>query len=120
MSILSPPAVKEKDFQRWVIDVARALGWKVWHVPAPMRWDSTGRGKGFVGAKDAAGLADLILVGKGQVLFAEVKGTGGKLSPKQEEFLSSVKALGEPSHVYAYAWWPGDEEFIEEILGGRS
>ena len=110
--------VKEHDFQRWVMDVARRLGWKVWHVPAPMRWDSTGRGKGFVGAKDAAGLADLIIVGHGRVLFAEVKGTGGKLSAKQQEFLDTVNAL-EADSVRAYAWWPGMENEVEEILRAR-
>ena len=105
----------ERDFQRWVIEVARALGWQVYHVPAPMQWDSSGRGRGFVGARDAAGLPDLILVGKTKVIFAEVKGTKGKPSDKQVSFVDSVNALRSRT-VTAYLWWPGDEDEIEEVL----
>lgn len=108
--------LRERDFQRWVIEVARLHKWKVWHVPAPMRWDSQG-GKGFVGARDAAGLADLVLVGKNRVIFAEVKGTGGKLSEKQQEFLHAVNYI-ESEDVVAYSWWPGDEAAVEKILAG--
>lgn len=110
--------MKERDFQRWVIDVARTLGWKVWHVPAPMRWDSKG-GKGFVGAKDAAGLADLILIRGNRLIFAEVKGTGGKLSDKQVEFLNYVRDMDNP-FVWARAWRPGDEERVEADLGRKA
>lgn len=110
------PWMLEKDFQRWVIDVARRHRWKVWHVPAPMRWDSQS-GKGFVGARDAAGLADLILVGHTRVIFAEVKGTKGKLSDKQEEFIQAVNDI-DSKDVVAYSWWPGDELAIEKILAG--
>lgn len=114
LSVLRPTAVKEKDFQRWVIDVARTLGWQVWHVPAPMQWD-TQRGKGFVGARDAAGLADLILIRDRYLIFAEIKGTGGKLSPKQIEFLGAVMQL-DNDRVIACAWKPGLESEVEEIL----
>jgi glycosidase len=106
--------MKEKDFQRWVIGCAKALGWKVWHVPAPMQWDSTGSGKGFVGARGAAGLSDLVLV-RERVIFAEVKGTSGKLSEKQKEFIRAVNETGS-ADVVAYEWWPGDENDIEKLL----
>lgn len=105
----------ERDFQKWVIDAARTLGWSVWHVPAPMQWDSSGRGKGFVGARDAAGLADLILIRDRWLIFAEIKGTGGKLSVKQIEFLGAVMQLDNP-HVLACAWKPGLESEVEAIL----
>jgi hypothetical protein len=104
--------MKEKDFQRWVIDVARRLGWQVWHVPAPMQW--VGKERGFVGARDAAGLADLVLV-RERLIFAEIKGKGGKVSDKQAEFLAAVERIDSPD-IGAYSWWPGDEAEIEEIL----
>lgn len=103
----------ERDFQRWVIDTARVLGWKVWHVPAPMQY--VGKERGFVGAKDAAGLSDLILVGRTRVIFAEVKGKKGKVSDKQVDFTRSVNAIS-ASSVFAVLWWPGDEDDIEEML----
>ncbi len=105
--------MKEKDFQRWIIDVARTLRWKVWHVPAPMQHVPDGRG--FVGSKDAAGLADLIMVRGRYLIFAEVKGTGGKLSDKQREFLASVNEMV-CENVVTFAWWPGDEAQIEGVL----
>lgn len=106
--------MRERDFQRWVIDVARTLGWQVWHVPAPMQWD-TKRGRGFVGARDAAGLADLILIRDRYLIFAEIKGTGGKLSDKQLAFLEAVAGLDNP-YVLNFAWWPGLESQVEMVL----
>ena len=103
----------ERDFLRWVIDVARALGWTVHHVPAPMQW--VGKERGFVGAKDAAGLADLILIRDNRLIFAEIKGTGGKLSAKQIEFLDHVCGMGNP-FVLVRVWKPGDEEKVEADL----
>ena len=105
--------VKERDFQRWVIEVARTLRWKVWHVPAPMQW--TDNNRGFVGSKDAAGLSDLIMVRGRYLIFAELKGTGGKLSDKQTEFLAAVNEMV-CEQVLTFAWWPGDERQIEGVL----
>lgn len=115
MPLLRTRALKERDFQRWVIDLARVLRWKVWHVPAPMVFDTTGARKGFVGSKDAAGLADLIMVRGRYLIFAEIKGTGGKLSEKQREFLATVNEMV-CEHVLTFAWWPGDERQIEGVL----
>jgi hypothetical protein len=82
-----------------------------------MRWDAKGD-KGFVGARDAAGLSDLICLGHGRVLFLEIKGAKGKLSEKQQEFITTVNALG-ISEVEAYAFRPGDEDAVEEMLRAR-
>ena len=78
-----------------------------------MQW--VGKERGFVGAKDAAGLADLILIRDDRLIFAEVKGTGGKLTPKQIEFLNHVQGMCNP-HVSGRAWGPGDEAEVEAAL----
>lgn len=109
--------MRESDFQRWVLEVARRLGWAVWHVPAPMRWDAKG-GKGFVGARDAAGLADLICVGQTRVLFLEIKGAKGKLSDRQQDFLDAVNAIASQT-VQAFCFRPGDEDEVEALLRER-
>ena len=78
--------MRERDLQAWVLDVARLHGWSVWHVPAPMRKVRSGE---WVGAKEAAGLPDLVMIHDDppRLMFAEVKGTGGKLTPEQQGFL---------------------------------
>lgn len=129
------PNMKERDLQHWVIQIATQFGWRCWHVPAPMRADRKG---GFVGAKEAAGLPDLILIHDDppRLVFAELKGTGGKLSVEQQEFLKAARNVAVYAHsVYAYAWqdpardyspiigvyaWtPDDRDLIEQILRTR-
>ncbi len=131
----------ERDFQRRVVEMATRFGWKVWHVPAPMRADRAG---GFVGAKEAAGIADLILTHDDppRLVFMELKADGGKLSDRQTEFLQAVKAVADKTvgfvayhhdlgrtetppevryhpSVGVYAFWPQDEPLIEQLLRSR-
>lgn len=116
----------EKDFLGWIVDVARRTGWTCWHVPAPMR--ALPGGRGFVGAREAAGLCDLILIHTDppRLILAEVKGPTGKLSDKQREFLRLARAVGLAAFdedgrkvVGAYSWRPGVEGLIETILKGK-
>lgn len=118
--------MKETDFQRRVLDIAARFGWKTWHVPAPMRATTKG---GWVGAKEAAGLCDLIMIHHDPplMILAELKGDGGKLSDKQVEFLAAARTvaertndeIGKQPYVGVYAWWPVDEPIIETILRTR-
>lgn len=107
--------MKENEWQKIVTSLATALLWRWWHVPAPMR--AVGDGRGFVGAREAAGLADLVMVhpGKRRLIFAELKGTKGTLSPAQKEFLQAITDLELPG-VNAYAWWPDDEDEVVRVL----
>jgi len=106
--------MKEAEFQRWVMEVAQRFHWQVWHVPAPMRATKSG----FVGAKEAAGLPDLVMIHDDPptLIFAEVKGSGGKLSPKQQTFLQLARDV---PGVGAYLFEPGLEEMIETMLRTR-
>lgn len=128
--------MKEADFQRWIVDVAFRFGWHVWHVPAPMRM---GRGGKWVGAKEGAGLPDLILLHDDppRLLFLEVKGPNGQLSDEQKDFLSRAKLVadvaidgdigvgaGDNYHpvvpvVGVHAVWPGQEPVIEQMLRSK-
>ena len=119
--------MRESDFQNWVVEVARRFGWLVFHVPAPMRATK----QGFVGAKEAAGLADLIMFHDDppRLVFAELKGPKGKLSDKQREFLQAVHRVSHEAIACAnvrgervldsYAWAPGQEASIEALLRSR-
>jgi hypothetical protein len=119
--------VKEADFQKWIVDVAQSFGWRVWHVPTPMK--PIGRNT-FVPDSRGRGLADLILLHDDppRLIFAEVKNETGKLSDEQSEFLRLSQAVAhscvpyDPSPsgrvVAAYLWRPGVEDLIEMILRG--
>ncbi len=87
--------MKEAAFQRRVTDMADRFGWKWWHVPAPMVAGSGEDGPRWRPYAHAAGLADLILTHHDppRLVFMELKGDGGKLSDRQQEFLQAVKAV---------------------------
>lgn len=120
--------MKEADFQARIIAMAERFGWKVWHVPAPMRWSP--KEQKFVPAREGAGLPDLILLHDDppRIVFMELKGDGGKLSDKQREFLQAAKEIAEQlpgldgdfhhdqRTVGVVAAWPDDEEAVERLL----
>ena len=119
--------MRERDFQAWVLDVARMHGWQCWHVPAPMRKVRSGE---WVGAKEAAGLPDLVMIHDDppRLVFAEVKGTGGKLTPEQQGFLQLIREVsnqaddaqtGHHRVLAGYVFQPGTEPMIEAILKTR-
>lgn len=120
--------MKESKFQGWIIDVAQANGWRVFHCPTPMRPVGGGR---FVPDHRGAGLPDLIMLHTDppRLIFAEVKNEGGVLSDGQLEFLrlargvvselSSVLAGAEMIPLGVYTWRPGVEHMIETILKSK-
>lgn len=136
--------MREKDLQKRITDMADRFGWRWWHVPAPM----VKRGKEWVGAKQAAGLPDLILIHDDppRMLMLELKADGGKLSEDQLAFLTMAKAVardaisledvlhnGEllleqkldaevrpPTPIIGvHAVWPEHEPIIEQILRSK-
>jgi hypothetical protein len=123
------PVEKESDFQARIKAMAERYGWKVWHVPAPMRWDPAR--KSWVPAREGAGLPDLILLHDDppRLVFLELKRKGGTLSEKQLDFLKAAKVVAEaawawpesdhqpPPRVFGvFAGWPDDEPVIEQML----
>lgn len=127
--------MKEREFQGWVTEVARRFGWKVWHVPMPMR--PIGGGK-MVPDTRGRGLPDLIMFHKDppRLIFAELKGDGRHpISTEQMEFLRLARGVvgafddlvafdqpaGAPTRapLGVYSWRPGSEDIIEAILRGK-
>ena len=108
--------IKEKDFQKQVIDTARLLGWKVAHF----RGVRIQRKNGSVYYQtpvqgDGAGFPDCVLVKDGRLIFAELKLAKGKLTEQQGEWLSM---LAEVPNVEVYLWKPSEFDKIVEILSG--
>ena len=108
-------ALTEKQFQGQVLDLARLLGWRAFHV--------------FDSRRSAAGVPDLVMVRNGRLIFAELKAAAGKVSAEQFAWMEALqevedacepnrteRAYGTPNHVQYHIWRPGDWAEIEEAL----
>lgn len=121
--------VSERDFEKWMVEVARRFGWKCWHFHDSRRQVKPGV---FVGDKDAAGVCDWILIHDDppRLIFAEVKGDKGRLSEAQQEFLRMAREVAYSSrelidrddwtqNMGVYVWQPGLEQAIEDVLRSK-
>lgn len=100
----------EADFQRQVTDLATRLGWQWLHV-RPVG-DSQGRWRTPTYGPLGKGWPDLVLIRKGTMIFAELKGQKGMLSKEQQEVMTLLLHVG--PHVYT--WRPSDFNLILEVL----
>jgi len=93
----------EAEFQNKVIEVARMYGWKVMHTrPAQMqsgRWATPIQGD--------AGFPDLVLARPrdGDLIFAELKATKGRVSIAQAAWLKTITMT---RMAEAHLWYPDD------------
>ena len=89
----------EKQFQKYVLELARLTGWKYYHTHNSRR--------------SPHGFPDLVLVRPGhQVIFAELKSETGKTSEEQDKWLELLRSAG----ARVYLWRPEDLEKIPELL----
>lgn len=103
--------VKEADWQRQVIDLARLLKWRVAHFRPAM----TKHGWVTPVAADGKGFPDLILVRRSRIIAAELKSAKGELAADQIDWLSAFSKTGVEIHV----WRPGDAEYVLRVLSRK-
>lgn len=107
----------EKVFQKDVIDLAHALGWKIAHFRSV---ETKRQGWQTPVAADGKGFPDLILV-RDRVIAAElkrnedVKDTRRVPSVEQLAWLDAFRNAG----VEAYLWRPADVDEIFDVLRRR-
>lgn len=97
----SPLRIPEAAFQGAIVEYAQRLGYAVYHTRDSRR--------------STPGFPDLVLAGRGRVVFAELKAEGGKLKPEQRDWLDALTAAG----ALAFCWRPSSWAHIEKILGGE-
>lgn len=102
--------MKEIELQRGIVAVARVLGYHHVHFRAAKteegwRTPVSGDGKGF---------PDLILVRPGRLIFAELKGSSGRVSPEQRAWGARLDAAGSEWYLWTPAEWLSGE--IERLL----
>lgn len=106
----------EKQFAQQVVDLAKMLGWRVYRTWLPIH--------------SPAGFPDLVLVRPPRLIFAELKSSEGKTTPKQDEWLADLRAVaaaaevpldmgGRRTAVTVHLWRPTDFDDIARILGSR-
>lgn len=87
--MIEPPPMSERDWQKRVMDTAMLHGWRVNHA-LPARtlkgWHTATQGH--------AGLPDLTLARKGQLILAELKTDIGRPTPAQQAWLDEVGEHG--------------------------
>lgn len=102
------PNIKEAEFLRQVIQLAKLCRWLVAHF-RPARTD---RGWRTAVQGDGVGWPDLALVRGPRFLVAELKCGKNKTTPEQEAWLNAFQGAGIP----AFVWYPEDWETIKEVL----
>jgi hypothetical protein len=101
--------MSESDLQRAVIDAARLGGWLVHHC----RPSLTASGRWATAIQGHKGFPDLVIAGKGRVLFLELKSARGRVSVDQAEWLRVLKASGVDARIVR----PDDlDDLIAELL----
>lgn len=78
----------ERELTTWVMEVAKAAGWLIYHVPDSRR--------------APAGFPDLVLLRPPELLFIELKrmGKGGTLKPLQQEWINGLQRCGQEAMVW--------------------
>jgi len=102
---------RERDFQRAVIDLARLMGWRVFHARPAL----TQRGRWLTPIQGDAGFPDLVLCRPPRLIVAELKRVGGKPTAEQQAWL---EALASCAGVECYLWTPADWDAIVRMLTG--
>ncbi len=95
--------MSEKDFQRQVLDLAKAEGWMAYHTNDSRR--------------SHPGFPDLVLLRGPQLIFLELKSEKGKLSPTQ---VSWIRRLDAVKRVEAAVARPSNWPDIERALTSRA
>ncbi len=96
------PQISEKTFLAQVTQVAKIVGWRVYHP-----WLSIHSERGF---------PDLTFVRRDGIFFAELKSAAGKVTDKQQDWIDALQAAGQE----VYIWRPSDFEEIQQRLLAKS
>lgn len=98
--------MRERDFQRAVIELAQTLGWRVMHISESTK--RVRRGGTYVSVPDplCQGWPDLVLVHERAklTLFRELKTNRGTLTDPQRDWLKALTGAGLDADV----WQPRD------------
>jgi hypothetical protein len=90
--------ISEKVFTGQVVQLARMLGWRVYHP--------------WLSVHSAAGFPDLVLCRPPRLIVAELKVGRNVPTPAQHEWLDALRACG----AEMFVWYPEDMQAIGDVL----
>lgn len=93
--------MSEAQLQDAVAEMARALGWRVFHA-RPAR---TQKGWRTPVAYDGKGFVDLVMLRGPRGIASELKSAKGRVEPEQDEWLGAFALAGFTAHVWRPADW---------------
>lgn len=96
-----PDRLTEKQFQGFVVSVAKLYGWWVYHT--------------FNSKRSEPGFPDLVLVREPDLIFAELKTDKGKLTKEQAAVIAKLQRCGQRVAV----WRPRDWDSLTRILSHK-
>ena len=100
--------MREKSFAHQIEYLLELGGWRWCHFEPAVRqsgtWATPLRGD--------KGLPDYLAVRGTRLVFAEIKGTGGRLSIDQKAWIADLLVAG----IETYVWHPEDLESAQKVL----
>lgn len=106
---LAKKKIGGKDLQRTVLDYAKMRGWKCAHFPSV----ETKQGWRTAVAAEAKGWPDIFAV-RDRAVAIEIKGTGDRMKPEQEEWEVRLRRACIEYYVVTPEDWENGN--VEEIL----
>lgn len=106
--------MSEKDLERAIAEMARFLGFMVFHA----RPAQTNKGWRTPVAYDGKGFPDLTLVGNERVIFLEIKTEIGKVSPDQSRWSEQIIQSGAEYFLLRPSDWTSG--LVDKILGAST
>jgi hypothetical protein len=94
--------MKESEFQKMVLDLAKLLGWRRAHF-RPARTGSGGWVTPVQG--DGVGFPDLVLVRPPRMIVAELKAGKNKPNPEQVAWLNAFRGCNLEVYVWKFEDW---------------
>jgi hypothetical protein len=95
--------MSEAQFQKRITDYCDLLGLK-WHHETDSR-------------KSKKGFPDLVIAGRGGVIFAELKAQKGRVTNAQADWIGAVLLGGGRAYVWRPSDWPEVEQILRELAG---
>ena len=102
--------ITENDLQNTLVETCTAAGLRVFHTSDSRKQVRVGDSHQMVGDILTRGYPDLTIGGRGNAIWAELKGDKGKLEEEHVGWLDDL-----PPHQ-AYVWQPEDLEQAMEII----
>jgi hypothetical protein len=95
------PKMSESDLLRCCLDLAKLYGWRTYHARPAL----TAHGYRTAVQGDGKGFPDLLMVRGGDLLAVELKGSTGKTTPEQHEWLKALSLVALETTVWRPADW---------------